>query len=99
MWAEVGSHIPTVGPYGFAIAVAVPIVAVLGAISILLVAGSKRIPEGEVRIRILGIKVRWDQRKDQDDKSKDPENTAGKPQALEKRSRLRAVSDRDRQSK
>lgn len=61
MWAGVGLYGPAIGHYGAAIALTVPAIAVLGAIVIILVVSKSRIPEGEIRIRILGFRFRWGQ--------------------------------------
>jgi hypothetical protein len=61
MWAEVGLYGPAIGHYGAAIALAVPAIAVLGTIIIIFMVSKSRIPEGEIRIRILGLRFRWDQ--------------------------------------
>jgi hypothetical protein len=61
MWAEVGLYGPAIGHYGAAIALTVSAIAVLGAIVIILVVSKSRIPEGEIRIRILGFRFRWGQ--------------------------------------
>lgn len=58
MWAAVG-HVPAVGLYGVVIALAVPIISVTGTAVILTLVRKSRMPEGEIRIRTLGIVVRW----------------------------------------
>jgi hypothetical protein len=59
MWAEVGHYAPAVGPYGVVIVALIPLIAILGTVVIVLLVGKSRLPEGTVRIRILGISVRW----------------------------------------
>lgn len=62
MWAEVGRSLPAVGPWEAVITlVVVPVIAILGAAGILFMASKSRIREGEIRIRVLGITVRWGQ--------------------------------------
>jgi hypothetical protein len=58
MWATVG-HFPAVGPYGAVIALMVPAISVMGTVVIWLLVRKSRIQEGEIRIRILGITIRW----------------------------------------
>jgi hypothetical protein len=62
MWAEVGRSLSAVGPWEAVLdLVVVPVIAILGAIGILFAASKSRIREGEIRIRVLGITVRWGQ--------------------------------------
>ena len=61
MWAGVGNYVPAVGPCGVIIALIVPTIAVLGTVLIICLVSKSRIPEGDVRIRVLGIRVRWGQ--------------------------------------
>jgi hypothetical protein len=58
MWADLG-HVPAAGLYSVVIALVVPIISVTGTIVIWLSVRNSQIPEGEIRNRILGIKVRW----------------------------------------
>jgi hypothetical protein len=74
MWTDVG-HVPVVGPYSSVIISAVPIIAVLGTIVIILLVGRSRIPEGEIRISILGIKVRWGPSAQQKNKQETSKNS------------------------
>ena len=64
MGAEVGRYVPADGPYGVVVTLLVLIIAVLGTIVIVLLVGKSQIPAGEIRIRILGITVRWGQKED-----------------------------------
>lgn len=94
MWAEVGHYVPAVGPYGAVIALLVPIIAVLGTIAIIRLVSKSRIPEGDVRIRILGIRVRWGQSGIEPGKWRDSPPVNSKEEAR-RDYRLRAV-DPDR---
>ena len=59
MWAEVGRYLSAVGPWQAVIILLVPAIAILGATFIFIVASKSGVPEGEIRIRPLGIVVRW----------------------------------------
>jgi hypothetical protein len=61
MWAEAGRYLPAVGLWQAVIILAIPAIAILGAIAMFIVASKSGIPEGEIRIRPLGIVVRWGQ--------------------------------------
>jgi hypothetical protein len=61
MWADVGHYVPALGPCGLVIALTVPAIAVLATLAITWQVSKSRIPAGEIRIRMLGIRVRWDQ--------------------------------------
>lgn len=59
MGAEVGRNLLAFGPWGAVTILACLALAFLGAAVILIVASKRQIGEGEIRIRILGISVRW----------------------------------------
>ena len=61
MWAEVGRYVSAAGPYGLAILLAVSLLAVLGTVVIVITVSKSQIPQGDIRVRILGIKVSWGQ--------------------------------------
>jgi|SwirhisoilCB3_FD_contig_21_30560188_length_366_multi_3_in_0_out_0_1 hypothetical protein len=71
MWAEAGRYIPVVGQYGFVIALTVPVIAVLGTCILMWQVSKSQIPEGEIRIRSLGVKVRWGQSQENRSEPKD----------------------------
>lgn len=94
MWAVVGHHVPAVGPYGILVVLLVPIIAVLGTIGIILMVSKNRIPEGDIRIRILGIKVRWGN--PEIENSKPPDSSHASPDEKEgKESRLHVVDSEE----
>jgi hypothetical protein len=77
MWAEVGKNLPALGPTAVVvIALAVPVIAVLGTIVLMQMASKSSKPEGEIRVRTLGIVVRWGQ--SQSSKSKRPSHPTRK---------------------
>jgi hypothetical protein len=59
--AGAGCYISAVGQPGSVIVLVVPIIAVLGSAGLFLLASKSGMPEGEIRIRALGIRVRWGQ--------------------------------------
>jgi hypothetical protein len=61
MWAEVGRHLPAVGPWDVVIILAVPVIAVLGTMALLHMVSKNPKSEGEIHIRPLGIEIRWSQ--------------------------------------
>lgn len=61
MWTEVEHYASAGGPYGLAIVLAVTLIAVLGTVVIIITVSKSQIPQGDIRIRILGIKVSWGQ--------------------------------------
>lgn len=90
MWAEVGRYVPTVGPYGAVIILMIPIIAVLATVAIVLLVSKGQIPEGDIRIRILGIKVRWGQHEGQNSKREDISRAIAREEER-KEHRLRVV--------
>ena len=68
--ADVERYASAFGPWGSVAFLLVSALAVFGAAGILYAASKNRIPEGEVRIRILGIVVRWSQQPNEEDSSK-----------------------------
>ncbi len=61
MQAGAGCSIPAVGHHDTLTFLMVPIVAVSGAMILFILASISRVPAGEIRVRILGITVRWGQ--------------------------------------
>lgn len=86
MWAGVGFYGPAIGHYGAAIALGVPAIAVLGTIIIIFMVSKSRIPEGEIRIRIFGLRFRWGQSVTEKD------NLPDSSQLNKRRSRKKEIS-------
>jgi hypothetical protein len=61
MWVEVGRYVPAIGPWWIVAILGVGALAILGTIVILVMVGKSPISQGEVRVRPLGIRVRWGQ--------------------------------------
>jgi hypothetical protein len=59
MWAEAGRNLLAVGPWGLATVLSSLVLAILGVTWIFHLISKHHIDEGEVRIRPLGISVRW----------------------------------------
>lgn len=93
MQAGAGCYIPAVGHHDPLLLLLVPIVAVSGAAILFLMASISRMPTGEIRVRVLGITVRWGQptavgKTEQDSSPSNPDKKR------RKRYRLRGI-DRD----
>jgi hypothetical protein len=98
MWAEVGRQLSAVGSWGSVIFLLVPVIVISGVIIIFKMADNSQTPEGEIRIRSLGILIRWNRSPRAEEKS-ESKSAAAKKASDQEPARLRLLRRRDKNNR